>query len=173
MPSLSRLSLCDISKSLRGLGTTDHGEPGVRQVLRRFGSCLDPGSRRRPPRLFRPIERGRRPGQIERLPLEPGYLAAREARLRADYVAPTWADCLRSLIGTLAELRPRQGESPAAGKAPSGPLTDWRRFAIPRIGHGERAEQKGPGRRPEQRSAQAVSLPRQHRTYISDGPKPS
>jgi glycosyltransferase involved in cell wall biosynthesis len=50
--------------------------------------------------------------KIERLLLDPGYLAAREARLRAEYVAPTWANCVHSLIGKLTQFRAQQGESP-------------------------------------------------------------
>jgi len=37
--------------------------------------------------------------KIERLLLDPGYLAAREARLRAEYRPRTWADCVHALIG--------------------------------------------------------------------------
>jgi glycosyltransferase involved in cell wall biosynthesis len=36
--------------------------------------------------------------KIERLLFEPGYMAAREARLRAEYRPGTWADCARSLM---------------------------------------------------------------------------
>jgi glycosyltransferase involved in cell wall biosynthesis len=36
--------------------------------------------------------------KIERLLFEPGYLAAREARLRAEYRPRTWADCVHALI---------------------------------------------------------------------------
>jgi glycosyltransferase involved in cell wall biosynthesis len=38
--------------------------------------------------------------KIERL-LDPGYLTAREARLRAEYHPRTWADCVHGLIGKL------------------------------------------------------------------------
>jgi len=36
--------------------------------------------------------------KVERLLFEPGYLAAREARLRAEYRPCTWADCAHSLV---------------------------------------------------------------------------
>jgi glycosyltransferase involved in cell wall biosynthesis len=36
--------------------------------------------------------------KIERLLFEPGYLAAREARLRAEYRPGTWAECARSVV---------------------------------------------------------------------------
>jgi glycosyltransferase involved in cell wall biosynthesis len=39
--------------------------------------------------------------KIERLLFEPGYLAAREARLLAEYRTRTWADCARSLVREL------------------------------------------------------------------------
>lgn len=51
--------------------------------------------------------------KIERLLLDPGYLAAREARLRAEYVAPTWTDCVRSLIGKLGQLPSPPSQSQA------------------------------------------------------------
>ncbi|HWN49693.1 MAG TPA: glycosyltransferase family 1 protein [Xanthobacteraceae bacterium] len=39
--------------------------------------------------------------KIERLLFEPGYLAAREARLRAEYRPRTWADCVHALMRKL------------------------------------------------------------------------
>jgi glycosyltransferase involved in cell wall biosynthesis len=39
--------------------------------------------------------------KIERLLLEPAYLMAREARLRAEYRPRSWADCVHALIGKL------------------------------------------------------------------------
>ena len=39
--------------------------------------------------------------KIERLLLDPGYLAAREARLKTEYRPRTWADCVHGLIGKL------------------------------------------------------------------------
>jgi glycosyltransferase involved in cell wall biosynthesis len=39
--------------------------------------------------------------KIERVLLDPAYLAAREARLRAQYRPRTWADCVSALVGKL------------------------------------------------------------------------
>ena len=39
--------------------------------------------------------------KIERVVLDPAYLAAREARLRAQYRPRTWADCVSALVGKL------------------------------------------------------------------------
>ena len=44
--------------------------------------------------------------KIERVLFEPGYLAAREARLRAEYRPRTWADCAHALIRKLDRLVP-------------------------------------------------------------------
>jgi hypothetical protein len=41
--------------------------------------------------------------KIERPLIDPGYLAAREAQLRAEYRLRTWGDCVHALIGTLDE----------------------------------------------------------------------
>jgi glycosyltransferase involved in cell wall biosynthesis len=41
--------------------------------------------------------------KIERVLLDPDYLAAREARLRDEYRPRSWADCARSLVGKLDE----------------------------------------------------------------------
>ena len=49
--------------------------------------------------------------KIERLLLDPGYLAAREARLRAEYRPPTWADCVRSLIGEFGQWEPSDDDA--------------------------------------------------------------
>jgi glycosyltransferase involved in cell wall biosynthesis len=51
--------------------------------------------------------------KIERLLLDPGYLLAREARLRAEYRPRTWADCVHVLIGKLD--RPVAAESGISG----------------------------------------------------------
>ena len=48
--------------------------------------------------------------KIERVLLDPGYLAAREARLRVEYRPRSWADCARSLIGKLDEPVPADNE---------------------------------------------------------------
>jgi glycosyltransferase involved in cell wall biosynthesis len=39
--------------------------------------------------------------KVERPLIDPGYLAARETRLRAEYHPRTWADCAHALIGAL------------------------------------------------------------------------
>jgi glycosyltransferase involved in cell wall biosynthesis len=44
--------------------------------------------------------------KIERLLLDPGHLAAREARVRAEYRPRMWADCVRTLIGSLDQPVP-------------------------------------------------------------------
>jgi glycosyltransferase involved in cell wall biosynthesis len=46
--------------------------------------------------------------KVERLLFEPGYLAAREARLRAEYRPSTWADCARSVVLKLQEAATAQ-----------------------------------------------------------------
>jgi glycosyltransferase involved in cell wall biosynthesis len=48
--------------------------------------------------------------KIEWLLFEPGYLAAREARLRAQYRPGTWADCARSVV---LQLEPQAATSRA------------------------------------------------------------
>jgi glycosyltransferase involved in cell wall biosynthesis len=46
--------------------------------------------------------------KIERLLLDPGYLSAREAQLRAEYRPRTWADCVHALIGKMEEPAPAE-----------------------------------------------------------------
>jgi glycosyltransferase involved in cell wall biosynthesis len=41
--------------------------------------------------------------KIERVVLDPAYLAARETRLRAEYRPRTWADCVLALVGKLGQ----------------------------------------------------------------------
>ncbi len=41
--------------------------------------------------------------KIERVVLDPAYLAAREGRLRAEYRPRTWADCVSALVGKLEQ----------------------------------------------------------------------
>lgn len=48
--------------------------------------------------------------KIERVLLDPDYLAAREARLRAEYRPRSWADCARSLVGKLDAPLPASNE---------------------------------------------------------------
>jgi glycosyltransferase involved in cell wall biosynthesis len=52
--------------------------------------------------------------KIERLLLDPGYLTAREARLRAEYRPRTWADCVHALIGKLDQPVPADPRPSAA-----------------------------------------------------------
>jgi glycosyltransferase involved in cell wall biosynthesis len=49
--------------------------------------------------------------KIERPLIDPGYLAAREAQLRAEYRPRTWADCVHALIGTLDQTVPQDSEA--------------------------------------------------------------
>jgi glycosyltransferase involved in cell wall biosynthesis len=44
--------------------------------------------------------------KIEKLLFDPGYLAAREARLQAEYRPRSWADCVHGLIGKLDQPLP-------------------------------------------------------------------
>ena len=50
--------------------------------------------------------------KIERLLLDPGYLQAREARLRAEYRPRTWADCVHALISKLEQALPADAHAP-------------------------------------------------------------
>lgn len=47
---------------------------------------------------FDPADEDEAVAKVERVLFEPGYLAAREARLRALYRPSTWADCARSVV---------------------------------------------------------------------------
>jgi len=49
--------------------------------------------------------------KIERPLIDPGYLAAREAQLRAEYRPRTWANCVHALIGTLDQTVPQDSEA--------------------------------------------------------------
>jgi glycosyltransferase involved in cell wall biosynthesis len=51
--------------------------------------------------------------KIERLLFEPGYVATREARLRAEYRPRSWAECTRLLMLKLDSEAPRAEVSPA------------------------------------------------------------
>jgi glycosyltransferase involved in cell wall biosynthesis len=51
--------------------------------------------------------------KIERVLFDPGYLAAREARLRAEYRPGTWADCARSVVLQLEPQAATARVSPA------------------------------------------------------------
>ena len=51
--------------------------------------------------------------KIERLLLDPGYLQAREARLKVEYRPRTWTECVHALVGYLEPaLQPDSGASP-------------------------------------------------------------
>jgi glycosyltransferase involved in cell wall biosynthesis len=50
---------------------------------------------------FDPLDEDDALAKIERPLIDPGYLAAREAQLRAEYRPRTWADCVHALIGAL------------------------------------------------------------------------
>lgn len=50
---------------------------------------------------FDPLDEDDALAKIERALLERGYLAAREARLKAEYRPRSWADCVHALIGEL------------------------------------------------------------------------
>jgi len=50
---------------------------------------------------FDPADEDDALAKIERLVLDPAYLAAREARLKAEYRPQAWSDCVRGLIGQL------------------------------------------------------------------------
>jgi glycosyltransferase involved in cell wall biosynthesis len=54
---------------------------------------------------FDPADEDGALAQIERLLFEPGYLAAREARLRAEYRPRTWADCVEGMMAELSDQR--------------------------------------------------------------------
>ena len=62
---------------------------------------------------FDPADEADALAKIERLLLDPGYLLAREARLRTEYRPRTWADCVHALIGKLD--RPVAAESAISG----------------------------------------------------------
>ncbi len=51
--------------------------------------------------------------KVERLLFEPGYLAVREERLRAEYRPCTWADCAHSVVLKLDPQAPNAKVSPA------------------------------------------------------------
>jgi glycosyltransferase involved in cell wall biosynthesis len=51
--------------------------------------------------------------KVERVLFEPGYLAAREARVRAEYRPSTWADCARSVVLNLDPQAPDPKRSSA------------------------------------------------------------
>src|SRR5262249_32604703 len=54
---------------------------------------------------FDPSDEDDAVGKIERLLIEPGYLAAREAQVRAEYRRRAWVDCAHALMGALESGR--------------------------------------------------------------------
>jgi glycosyltransferase involved in cell wall biosynthesis len=57
---------------------------------------------------FDPSDEADALAKIERLLLDPDYLSAREARLRAEYRPRSWADCVHALIGKLDPTVPAE-----------------------------------------------------------------
>jgi glycosyltransferase involved in cell wall biosynthesis len=53
---------------------------------------------------FDPLNEDDALAKIERPLIDPGYLAARELQLRAEYRPRTWADCVHALIGALHQM---------------------------------------------------------------------
>jgi glycosyltransferase involved in cell wall biosynthesis len=60
---------------------------------------------------FDPSDEADALAKIERLLLDPDYLAAREARLKSEYRPRSWADCVHTLIGTLDAAVPAEAGS--------------------------------------------------------------
>jgi glycosyltransferase involved in cell wall biosynthesis len=60
---------------------------------------------------FDPLNEDDALAKIERPLIEPGYLAAREAQLRAEYRPRTWADCVHALIGALDQTVPQDTQA--------------------------------------------------------------
>jgi glycosyltransferase involved in cell wall biosynthesis len=55
---------------------------------------------------FDPTDEADAVAKIERALFEPGYLAAREARVRAEYRPPSWADCAHQMMDEVRRLVP-------------------------------------------------------------------
>ena len=60
---------------------------------------------------FDPLNEEDALAKIERPLIEPGYLAAREVKLRAEYRPRTWADCVHALIGALDQTGPQEPQA--------------------------------------------------------------
>jgi hypothetical protein len=60
---------------------------------------------------FDPLNEDDALAKIERPLIEPGYLAAREVKLRAEYRPRTWADCVHALIGALDQTGPQEPQA--------------------------------------------------------------
>ena len=59
---------------------------------------------------FDPADDDEALAKIERLLIDPDYLAAREAQLRAEYRPRTWADCVHALIGKFDQPAPARDD---------------------------------------------------------------
>jgi glycosyltransferase involved in cell wall biosynthesis len=66
---------------------------------------------------FDPLNEADALAKIERPLIDPGYLAAREAQLRAEYRLRTWGDCVHALIGALDETVAEDAVSQLARRA--------------------------------------------------------
>jgi glycosyltransferase involved in cell wall biosynthesis len=68
---------------------------------------------------FDPMDEDDALAKIERPLIEPGYLAAREAQLRAEYRARTWGGCVHGLVGALDAMAAQdvRAASPLARRA--------------------------------------------------------
>jgi glycosyltransferase involved in cell wall biosynthesis len=60
---------------------------------------------------FDPLNEDDALAKIERPLIDPGYLAAREAQLRAEYRLRTWGDCVRALIRALDETVAQEAQA--------------------------------------------------------------
>src|SRR6266481_4322 len=60
---------------------------------------------------FDPLNEDDALAKIERPLIDPGYLATREAKLRAEYRPRTWADCVHALIGALDQTVAQDSET--------------------------------------------------------------
>jgi glycosyltransferase involved in cell wall biosynthesis len=60
---------------------------------------------------FDPLNEDDALAKIERPLIDPGYLAAREAKLRAEYRPRTWADCVHALIGALDQTAAQDSQA--------------------------------------------------------------
>ena len=68
---------------------------------------------------FDPLNEDDALAKLERPLIDPPYLAAREAQLRAEYRVRTWGDCVHALIGALDEtvVEEAQAASPVTRQA--------------------------------------------------------
>ena len=83
------------------MGIADCGKLGAREVLRSLNHTSIPEAGGDLIDYFDPLNEDDALAKIERPLIDPNYLAAREAQLRAEYRPRTWADCVHALIGAL------------------------------------------------------------------------